>query len=45
MVYPLIANNSYRQSNNYNNYGNRNTKQQTGFRNMNDTLNKMRQKY
>ena len=45
MVYPLIANNSYRPSNNYNNYGNRNTKQQTGFRNMNDTLNKMRQKY
>lgn len=45
MVYPLIANNSYRPSNDYNNYGNRNTKQQTGFRNMNDTLNKMRQKY
>ena len=43
MVYPLIANSNYRQKNNYNDY-NRNVKQ-SGFRRMDDTLNKMRQNY
>ncbi len=44
MVYPLIASNNYKPSTaNYNNYG-KNVKQ-TGYRNINDTLNKMRQNY
>ena len=43
MVYPLIANNTYRQQpRNYNDY---NSNAQPGFRRMNDTLNKMRQNY